>query len=526
MTQADTTTTIIDELTRIAGPEAVLTDEASRQFYSQDIYSRSMPVLAVVRPTDTAQLAQLVACATQAGHAVITRGGGMSYTGGYLAAEPDSILIDIQRLDRIIEINRQDMYVTVECGCTWKQLHEALQGSGLRTPYWGTLSGIKATVGGGLSQNSIFWGSGRYGSAVDSVLSLEVVLADGSVVNTGSDAKRGGSPFFRYYGPDLTGLFCCDTGALGIKTRATLRLIPDYEVRRGASFDFKTHAQLVQAMSEIAREDLAMECFAFDPYLQRQRMIRESVRQDVKALGAVMKASGSVLNALKEGTKLVTAGRGFMDEVDYSLHIMIEERQDSTADAALARVEAICRQHEGRQIEASIPTLLRANPFTPLNNVVGPGGERWVPIHVLVPHSRVTDMIEAVEKVFADNHALVQQHQIGVGFLYATVATGCFIIEPVFFWPDALMEIHRDTIEPAVLKKLKGYEANSAASEAVAGLRQTLIDLFSEAGGIHLQIGKSYRYRDGIEASAWAVVEGIKRLLDPDNRINPGSLGL
>ena len=73
------------------------------------------------------------------------------------------------------------MYVTAQAGCTWKALAEALEGSGYRTPYWGTLSGIHATVGGGASQNSIFWGSGRYGTAADSIIGLEVILADGSV---------------------------------------------------------------------------------------------------------------------------------------------------------------------------------------------------------------------------------------------------------------------------------------------------------------------------------------------------------
>lgn len=54
-------------------------------------------------------------------------------------------------------------------------LYEALKPSGLRTPYWGTLSGLKATVGGSLSQNSIFWGSGQFGTAAENVLGMEVV---------------------------------------------------------------------------------------------------------------------------------------------------------------------------------------------------------------------------------------------------------------------------------------------------------------------------------------------------------------
>ena len=92
-------------------------------------------------------------------------------------------------MNRVLEINADDMFVTVEAGCTWKELHAALDGTGLRTPYWGTLSGIHATVGGGVSQNSIFWGSGKHGTVVDSVVSMDVVIADGSVISTGSNAR-------------------------------------------------------------------------------------------------------------------------------------------------------------------------------------------------------------------------------------------------------------------------------------------------------------------------------------------------
>ena len=303
---------MIKAVAAIVGADSVLTDEQSCTFYSQDIYTKTLPALAVVRPGSTAQVAGVVAAATQRGHAVVARGGGMSYTSGYVPAEPDTILLDLGKLNRVIECNTEDMYVTVETGCTWKKLHEALKGTGYRTPYWGTLSGIKATVGGGMSQNSIFWGSGRYGSAVDSVLSLEVVLADGDDTGyRGRTPRNMDLPFFKHYGPDLTGLFCCDTGALGIKTRVTLQLVPELTARRFASFDFADYRDMAGAMSAIARADLAAECFGFDPFLQGQRLQRESLVKDVKTLAGVMKASGGVVAAVRDGVKTAVAGEGF-----------------------------------------------------------------------------------------------------------------------------------------------------------------------------------------------------------------------
>lgn len=518
--------TLIDELKRLVGEAGVLTDEYHCSLYAQDVYTKDIPALAVVRPANTDELAAVTRTVIGAGHAIIARGGGMSYTSGYVPREIGSVIVDLQPMNRVLEINREDMYVTVQSGCTWKTLAEALDGTGLRTPFWGTLSGIHATVGGGVSQNSIFWGSGRHGTAADSVLSLEVVLADGSVVTTGANAQQNGSPFFRYYGPDLTGLFIADTGALGLKATVTLRLIPVCEHRAALSFDFDDYAPLVAAMSDIARAGLADECFAFDPYLQAVRMQRESLLSDVKKLAGVMKSGKSVLGAVKEGARVAMAGRRFMKDVRHSLHVMIEERTEAAAGAAADTVRQICEGHGAKTIENSIPKILRANPFTPLNNMVGPNGERWVPVHTLVPHSKAASTLSAVKALFARHRDTMDEHGIGVGFLLATVSTNGFVIEPVFFTPDALTEIHRHTVEDSALENMACFDANPSAAEATARIRRELIELFQDVGGIHMQIGKSYPYREGLRAESWRLVEALKTAVDPERRVNPGSLGL
>ena len=523
---AANTSSVIEDIISIVGADSVLTDEQNCSFYSQDIYTSSLTALAVVQPDSTRSVSDVVAVATKNGHAVIARGGGMSYTSGYVPAEAGSIMLDMSSLNTVVECNTEDMYVTVETGCTWKELHEALKGTGCRTPYWGTLSGIKATVGGSLSQNSIFWGSGRYGSAVDSVLSLEVVLADGTILDTGANAQRHGTPFYKHYGPDLTGLFCCDTGTLGIKTRATLQLVPELSARRFASFDFDGYRDMVKAMSDIARAGLAMECFGFDPYLQRQRLQRESLLKDVKALAGVMKAGSGVVAAITEGVKTAVAGRSFMDDVAYSLHLMVEEDSEALADDRLDVIRQICSGYRGREIDNSIPKILRANPFTPLNNVVGPRGERWAPVHALIPHSKAVAVIDGVEKIFSKHEELMEGEGIGAGFLFTTVSTHCFVVEPVFFWPDAMTEIHRDTVEPGVLKKLPGFDKNLEARRAVARIREELLEFFCDMGAAHLQVGKAYLYKEGLKSPSWELVRQLKQVLDPDNRINPGALGL
>ncbi len=513
-------------LAGIVGQQNVLTDDYSVSLYAQDVYTKDLAAMAVVRPDTTGKLSEVVVRVTAAGHAIIARGGGMSYTSGYVPSEPGSVIVDTQHMNRVLEINATDMYVTVQSGCTWIDLHEALEGTGLRTPYWGTLSGLHATVGGSVSQNSIFWGSARHGSAADSVVGLEVVLADGSVIHTGAGAQKNSGPFFRHYGPDLTGLFTCDTGALGLKATITLKLIPVAAHKEQLSFDFADYPALIAAMSDVSRAGLADECFAFDPNLQAVRMQRESLMSDVRKFAGVLKSGDSILGAIRDGAKVAIAGRGFMEGVQYSLHILIEDRTAAAAGSAADEVRNICARHGGAEIENSIPKILRANPFSPLNNMIGPNGERWVPVHTLVPHSKAQDTMAGINAIFARHEALMEEHGIGTGILYATVSTNCFVLEPVFFTPDALNEIHHETVEKDVLGRISGFEANPAAAQATAKIRQDLIDYFAETGGVHLQIGKAYPYRDGLRPESWRLIEQIKQALDPDGRINPGSLGL
>jgi D-lactate dehydrogenase (cytochrome) len=231
----------------LVGAEHVLLGDAIVPFATDVYRSRSMP-LAVVRPGAVDQLQAVVRACSGAKVALFVRGGGASYTDGYLPSRPDSILIDMGRLDRIVEINERDGYVTVEAGVTWRMLKEALDPSGLRTPFFGPFSGFAATVAGSLSQHSISHGSGAHGMSAQSLISLDVVVASGALLRTGS-AARGAAPFSRWYGPDLAGLFCGDCGVLGVKARITLPLI-----RRKAAFECLSFAyQTLPALAAARR---------------------------------------------------------------------------------------------------------------------------------------------------------------------------------------------------------------------------------------------------------------------------------
>ncbi len=516
-----------DTFVAILGEENLLTSVEDCAFYSQDVFSVSdITAKAVLRPGSIEELSKVVTASTEAGYAIFPRGGGMSYTGGYLPTREKSVMIDMERMNRILVINQEDMFVTVEAGCTWAQLHDALKDIGLRSQFWGTLSGLKATIGGGVSQNSLFFGSGLYNTTAESVLGLEVVTANGGVIRTGSASIKGGTPFFRNYGPDLTGVFLGDTGALGIKATVTLKLIKNPKYREFGSFSFDHYEDMMPAMSEISRRGLVSECFGFDPYLQAQRMKRESIAKDVKSFAGVLKASDGIMDAVKKGTKLAVAGRGYMKDVIYSFHATSENKSKEAAVADMAEVREIALAAGGKEIENSIPTLVNANPFMPLNTMIGPAGERWAPVHGIAPHSKIVELQTAAIELFDKHREKIDEYNVGIGFMYLTIGSSASLLEPVFFWEDALHQLHKESVEKSHLDSLKGFEENLEIRTFVAGLRQELIGLFKDFAAVHLQIGKTYPYRDAVATQNFALVKAIKNHTDPDNLINPGSLGL
>jgi FAD/FMN-containing dehydrogenase len=528
MTQPIASTRLEPVLARLAdliGAGYVLTGDEDRTFFGQDVHHAGEPPTAVIRPGSVELLAECVRVAQGAGLALLPRGGGMSYTQGFLGDGRPALTVDMSRLDRVTEINVGDGYVTVECGATWKQLDDALAPLGVRTPFWGTLSGLRATVGGGLSQGAIFLGSGVHGSAADSLLGLDVVLGDGTLARVGSHANAHGGPFFRHFGPDLSGLFTGDCGAFGIKARATLRLVPRWTETRHLSYAFPDASSLFDCMAGIARAGVVSELFAFDPGMQKVRMKRVSLAEDARALGQVMKAAGGGLRSLKEGAKVVLAGRSFLDEAHFSLHMSVDGRDAGDADSRAALVRRIIGQR-GEEVAATIPRVMRSNPFAEVNSMIGPGGERWVPVHGSVPLSRATAMFQALEAVHARHREESGKFGIEHGYLLCIVGDRAILIEPVLYWPDARLLFHERVLDPDYLARLPKFEENLPAREAVDRLRRELAECLMKHGAASFQLGRFYPYQEGLEPSAARLLQALKRIVDPDGIVNPGCLGM
>ena len=498
-------------LIAICGADAVRTDTETREFHSHDVASVGATPLAVVRPATRAAAARAVGCATRHGLAVFPRGGGMSYTDAYLPTTADSILLDTGGLDRVVEIDARALWATVEAGCTWVKLDAALEPHGVRAAFWGPFSGHTATVGGSMSNGSATFGSGQAGISADNVLGFEVALADGRIVRTGMDAQAGRVAFLRTYGPDLTGLFASDCGALGVKLSITLPLVPRAAHVEGLSFVFPDFTTLRAAMECVARGGLASEALAMDPVVTAQFSGTPDLRTDAKMLARIARGPGGLHRALRAAT----GGRAFLKRPGFHAHFIAEGR--SSADLALKLAAVRDAAVGGAEIPNTVPSAIRAVPFSPLP-LTDPRGRRVLPIHGIVPFGQG-------DRLHAAIMAIVQRHakpcvdaKLVVATSFFAIGRNALLYEPVFYWEDVL-----SPYQAARAVGAGRFPDNPAARQLVATMKTAMVEAMYAAGAAHLQIGRAYPYARDRDLS---LLRAVKAEVDPANLINPGVLGL
>lgn len=506
------------QLVAALGADAVRDDAATLEFMGTDVYRAGGRPVAVVQPKTVAALQAAVKVCAAAGVAMVPRSGGASYTDGYLYAPGGHVLFDCNGLDQI-EVDVPNAVVTVGPGVTWAALRTRLMETGLRTPFWGPFSGLVATVGGSVSQNAISHGSGAYGPSAPSVLGMDVVLASGELLSTSGSAAT------RNYGPDLTGLFTGDCGVLGIKVAIRLPLIARRAGFEALSFAFDDFASYHAAVRATAVEAIDEENFGIDLALSQGQIARqEGVAQKAKVAAEVMRAAPSKLAGLKQLASMAVAGESAMRSGEWMHHYLIEGVDAADTAAKLKRLREILSKH-GREIPNSVPSFVHTLPFAPLTNVLGPKGERWVPLHGVLRHQDVVPFHEALMAFYAERAADMERLGIWTGGMFEAVGSAGFLYEIAMYWPDERHAFHANMLEKDFLAKLPDYPANPEARAWIDRFKKDLVALYQKFGAAHFQLGRNYPYRNRLEKNAGALLTAIKQQLDPRGLMNPGALG-
>ncbi|MCS6873180.1 MAG: FAD-binding protein [Pyrinomonadaceae bacterium] len=353
---------VIAKMKEIVGEENVLVAPEKVEPYGADAVKEKFPPEAVVFPENTEQVSRILKLANEYLFPVTARGGGVGYTGGAVPIE-GGIVIGTDRMNKIKEINVDDLYVVCQPGITTYNLQKAVEDYGLMFPP-DPASYKESYIGGNIAENAGGMRTPKYGVTKHYVLGLEVVTGRGEVIRTGGKTVK------NVVGFDLTGLMCGSEGMLGIITEATLRLLPMPEATATVRANFKSMEEACKVLTKFTPEGImpmAME--VMDKYCI------EAVEGSF-AFG-LSKDANAVLLVAVDGSK---------EEVEKQAKIIEEIIK---ANGGFDVVRSKSREEENKLWDVRRAISPSLNKY----------GDLKINEDVVVPRSKVPELIKGVEQI-------------------------------------------------------------------------------------------------------------------------------
>ncbi|MCL9808962.1 FAD-binding oxidoreductase [Flavobacterium luminosum] len=250
------TSSIIQQLQQIVGENYVFTDEATRRDYGHDeTEDYNFPPGVVVKPATTEEVSQIMSLANQNYIAVVPIGGRTGLSGGALSLL-EGIGLSMERMNKILEIDEQNLQVRTQPGVITQVLREAVAEKGLFYPVDPSSMG-SCFIGGNIAENSGGARAVKYGVTKDYVLNLEVVLPNGQIIWTGANTLKNST------GYNLTQLMVGSEGTLGVVTQAVLKLLPKNDHNLLLLVPFYKASQACEAVSAIFRAGIVPSALEF-----------------------------------------------------------------------------------------------------------------------------------------------------------------------------------------------------------------------------------------------------------------------
>ena len=449
---------LLEALRRVLGERLSTGASVLAQHGRDESAFAPMPPDAVAFPRSTGEVAAIARLCHAHEAPMIPYGVGSSVEGHVLALK-GGVSIDLAQMNRIVEVHAEDLDVVVEAGVTRKQLDDELKGTGLFFPLD---PGADASFGGMTATRASGTNAVRYGTMRENVLALTVVLADGTVLKTGTRARKSSA------GYDLTRLFVGSEGTLGIVTEVTIRLHPQPEAVSAATCRFasvrdavETVIQTIQLGVPIARCELL----------------------DAASIRAINRHSRL---GLEEAPMLFFEFHG----------------SPSAVAEQAETVQAIAADHGGTGFEWSATPEERTRLWTARHNCyfaclnLRPNA-RVVSTDVCVPLSRLADCIDATEAdVQSSGLPIVLLGHVGDGNFHLGI-----------------------NVDPT------SHAEMARAEDLNRRLVSRAIEMGGTSTGEHgIGMGKLEFLEAEHGAAAVATMRAIKRALDPKGLMNPGKV--
>lgn len=238
--------TLVRALKDIVGKANVLSSYEDCYAYSFDATNATENIGicdVVVMPSSTDEVAEILKFANKNSIPVVARCAGTNHVGACIPKK-GGIVVSFAKMDKIIEINKDNLTCTIEPGVVVGDLQKEVEKMGLFYPPDPSNLAV-SMIGGSIALSSAGSRTFKYGSTKDYVIDLEVVLADGSIIKTGSSCAK------NVTGYNLTQLFVGSEGTLGLVTKATVKLIPKPEATRVMLLYFNSLESAVNLVNEV-----------------------------------------------------------------------------------------------------------------------------------------------------------------------------------------------------------------------------------------------------------------------------------
>lgn len=428
----------------------------------------------VIIPEDVEQVADIVKLANEKRIPITPKGGGTGQAGGCVP-KYGGISLDMRKMDKILEVNEENLYVVVQPGITNLRLSEELAELGYLGPH-DPGSAPSSVIGGALSTSGVNYRQGVTGALVDEIIGLEVVLSTGGVIKAGRNS--GHTRLAKSsVGFDLCHLFIGDYGTLGVKTEATLKIIPLPEVEEIHVVVFPSFENTIKAVQAIQRTRLP-GIFTYTVF-DRQYMVKA---KQIYGKGEVY--GGAVLIGFMGDAHIVDYVRGKAAEIWQKFGGEDQGPEEAAAEWA--------NRHD------VYPTMI----------ATGKPAARW---HYEDPTVNVSRMAQALKRY----HEIVAKYGFddwgGEGWVYDP---GCSL--------SAIMYAVDETNEAAWDRYMACANEIVKAGLEMGGSISNCLGFDKRGVGRHnLELLKAE-----YTSSELKTLYSIKKCLDPNGIMNPGIMGL